>query len=80
MKLPPVLNPTTGTDAVTLYYEDGEQVYPCRCGETHRGPYAMYDELHHDCYHRGRLITPFDPKQVLCSECGESFRVEGINV
>ena len=43
--------PRTGSETPIIYIEDGEQVYPCRCGETHRGPYALYDYGHHTCFH-----------------------------
>jgi hypothetical protein len=61
----------------TLYFDaSGEQIYPCRCGETHTGPYAVYDYGHHNCFHKGPLIAidPEDlPGVVMCSQCGESW-------
>lgn len=66
-----------GTANQTIHIEDGEQVYPCRCGDTHRGPYALYDFAHHNCFHYAGLIRPDDamPDYLLCPECGQSFEV-----
>ena len=57
---------------LTIYIEDGQEVYPCRCGETHRGPYAMYGYGHHNCLHYEPLIVS-EPDQGICPLCGESF-------
>jgi len=63
----------TGTSNRTIWVEDGEEVYPCPCGETHRGPYASYDYGHHTCRH-GDELWPMDDEgqgvEVLCSQCG----------
>lgn len=63
----------TGSSNITIYIEDGEEVYPCLCGETHRGPYASYDYGHHTCPH-GQELWSMDElggfRDVLCSQCG----------
>ena len=61
----------------TIHIERGEQVYPCRCGETHRGPYAAYDYGHHNCFHEDGLIRLMDeyPNDLMCPSCGKTFRV-----
>ncbi len=63
----------TGTSNRTIYLEDGEEVYPCPCGETHRGDYGIYDYIQHTCRH-GDELWPMDDEgqgvEVLCSQCG----------
>lgn len=78
---------STGTAAETINIENGERVYPCRCGRTHRGPYATYDYGHHNCYHPGPLLDLGskcggelygDPVRswLICPSCGMTFDVE----
>lgn len=59
----PVLehNPQTG---------EMEQVFPCKCGETHRGPYAIYDFGHHNCEHKGYPPSDLGDGDRMCVECG----------
>ena len=59
----------------TIHLENGERVYPCRCGVTHRGPYAAFDYGHHNCFHdKPLLVLPdIDP---MCPDCGETFLLE----
>lgn len=59
----------------TIHIENGEQVYPCRCGQTHRGDYALYDWAHHNCFHREPLILIAEdiPGYYMCPSCGEVF-------
>lgn len=59
----------TGTDTRTIWVEDGEEVYPCPCGETHRGDYALYDYSMHVCRH-GDELWFMEDIGVLCSQCG----------
>lgn len=66
----------TGTNAYTRYFEDGEEVYPCRCGEIHRGDYAIEDCNHHECFHREPLIKI--EEQLICPVCGEVFAFEEV--
>lgn len=67
----------SSTTAATIHVEDGEQVYPCRCGETHRGPYAAYTYGHHNCFHHASLvqIDAEMPDDFMCPLCGEMFHV-----
>lgn len=67
----------TGTSNYTIYIEDGEEVFPCRCGETHRGPYAFYDFMHHNCDHPSPLLL-IALDQALCGECGYSWEVQDL--
>jgi len=60
--------------ADTIFIEHGERVYPCRCGQTHRGDYAREDYNHDNCLHRGKLWK-IGKHQVVCSQCGASWRV-----
>ncbi len=61
----------TGTSNRTIWVEDGEEVYPCPCGETHRGPYALYDYGHHTCRHGDEIWDlSEDGIGLLCSQCG----------
>ena len=66
---------TTGTSNHTIWIEDGEEVYPCRCGETHRGDYAPYDFAHHNCEQGPMWLEGLDVGLIMCSECGQSFEV-----
>ena len=65
----------TGASDYTIYLEDGEQVYPCRCGEIHRGDYAIYDHGHHTCYHDTDLLE-LGRNQVVCPLCGKPWHVD----
>ncbi len=64
------------SDQTTIYIIDGKQAYPCRCGETHRGDYALYDMMHHECFHDCALIWLAD-RAVMCPQCGASWYVKG---
>ncbi len=69
----------TGSNDVTHWFEDGVEVYPCRCGETHRGDYALYDWGHHNCLHEGRLFLSeqvLEGALVICMECGLQWLAE----
>ena len=71
----------TRTSATTLTLVDGESVYPCRCGETHTGLYAIYDYMHHNCLHDGPLVyylREVEPEsnEVMCEACGKTWQVE----
>lgn len=54
-----------------------EEVYPCRCGETHRGDYALYDFAHHNCFHAGELVVLDEIENgalyMVCGQCGQVF-------
>lgn len=66
----------------TIHMENGERVYPCRCGQTHRGPQAEYDYGHHNCLHTAPLIRlagvsgKFDDGHLMCPQCGKDFWIE----
>lgn len=58
------------------YFEDGKRVYPCRCGETHRGAYACEDWNHHNCFHDASplvLVAEDMPDYLMCMDCGQTF-------
>jgi len=60
------------------FVEDGERVYPCRCGETHRGQYAAEERRHHNCFHSEHIIilgpaAAPDEYQGCCITCGATF-------
>jgi hypothetical protein len=62
---------TTSASNTTVYLENGKKVYPCPCGETHRGDYAFYDWMHHTCGHGDELWDLSDDGLgILCSQCG----------
>jgi hypothetical protein len=73
-----VKQPTAATSSnEMIHIEDGERVYPCRCGETHRGPYGGIDFDHHNCLHEAPLFpVAGDEGHFLCSCCGASFFTE----
>lgn len=56
----------------------GNEVYPCRCGETHRGDYGFYAYAQHECLHESPLtrLDPF-PHDLMCPECGKTFTIFG---
>ena len=62
------------SSAETICIENGERVYPCRCGAIHRGDYAEEDYNHHNCLHDGDMWG-IGKYQVVCSQCGASWRV-----
>lgn len=66
----------TGTNSKTTVIEDGKQVFPCRCGVTHRGDYAFEGWAHHDCLHDEPLSRLGDD-QAMCVLCGEVFDIVG---
>jgi len=71
----------TGTTNIPLTIIDAEGVgYPCRCGEIHRGDYALEDKAMHECLHgvdHLAVIPVSDGTfQMLCPECGMSWRGE----
>ena len=71
----------TGTTSYTAHVEwdttQGlQQVFPCWCGQIHRGPYAVYDHGHHHCQHRDPLVR-LDTGYYICGECGLTFQLEG---
>ena len=53
-----------------------QQVYPCRCGETHRGQYAAEDWAHHNCFHDDELLVDAGDDQAMCSLCGNVFSLK----
>jgi len=68
---------STGTTTYTRYFEEEQEVFPCRCGETHRGDYAFYDSGHHECFHDGVLWWLDEAiKHVMCSLCGNTWVIE----
>jgi len=64
----------------TTHYEGSEQVYPCRCGETHRGDYALYEFGHHECFHNAPLLDMGTSDGIegylACPDCGKTFSVK----
>lgn len=60
---------------------DGKEEWPCRCGEVHRGDYAIYDYGHHNCRHENYdlhwLSNPLEDGiwQVICAGCGNTWEV-----
>jgi CDGSH-type Zn-finger protein len=57
----------------TIWIEDGEEVYPCRCGETHRGDYALYTVMHHEHDHDEVFWDIADIG--ICTGCGKTIIV-----
>jgi len=62
----------------TMWFEKGEQVFPCWCGETHKGAYAEEDWNHHNCLHRDSLVLIHGdmPDYWICMPCGQTFNTE----
>lgn len=73
-------NPPSITSTANLisWYEQWERVYPCRCGETHRGPRAAEDYYMHTCDHEEVLAMRQEaPDRLwgLCGACGKPMWV-----
>ena len=69
----------TGANALTMEFENGKRVFPCRCGKIHRGEYACYDYGHHNCFHETELLGLPAGKnkiQAICPDCGQSWLIE----
>lgn len=60
-----------------------EQVFPCRCGETHRGEWGWVPYYEHQCLHQWPLYDLFqdDEEQLspqwTCPGCAKYFSLEG---
>ncbi len=77
---------TTEADNATKYIEvqwteDGIShgtYYPCHCGTTHYGPYALTDYAMHNCLHRVRLIKVTEElgDYFMCPSCGQTFNLD----
>ena len=72
------LDVRTGADSRTSYFEEGKQVYPCQCGEIHRGDYAFEDWNHPNCLHSSPLLL-VEGYQAICGECGRSWQIISID-
>lgn len=54
----------------------GKRVYPCRCGQTHRGDWGLYEWDHHNCFHNDPLIeidSEEVPGYLMCPACCKTF-------
>jgi len=70
---------TTGDlNTTSVMGRNGERIYPCRCGQTHRGDYGLYEFGHHNCFHETELLGLPAGKdiQAICPLCGMSWRVK----
>lgn len=46
-----------------------QKEFPCRCGDTHDGDYALYDWMHHNCFH-DQGWWHLGSGQLICVDCG----------
>ena len=69
----------TGTANYTIEMENGEEIHSCRCGQTHRGEYAVYKFGHHNCLHGYPLAVYREAAMALCPGCGNSWEWEELN-
>ena len=63
----------TGSNIFTHYFEDGQEVFPCRCGKTHL---PGYEFGHHNCFHETDLLLEDNRDgtyQAICPDCGMSW-------
>lgn len=60
---------------VQHYDEHGREVFPCWCGKTHTGDYALYEFGWHNCPHDQPLVT-MGLGQAMCRSCGRMFDVQ----
>ena len=65
---------TTSAENFTYHFEDSEQVFPCRCGETHRGQDAIHRHMEHECLHDDKLVM-FYGGVAYCCQCGSAWEV-----
>jgi predicted RNA-binding Zn-ribbon protein involved in translation (DUF1610 family) len=68
----------TGSATQTRHFDkDGNELFPCRCGETHAGDYGFYDWAHHNCFHDERLIAiDASDGYYMCPACGKTFYLD----
>jgi len=60
-----------------LDWATGEQSWPCRCGQIHRGSSGRVLYQEHNCFHTPPLVRFGDEYgYVVCGECGTSWNVE----
>lgn len=59
-------------------FDDNADEHPCRCGDVHRGSWAINDWMHHNCNHD--TVWHFDPGTIhelsLCAWCGATIKIE----
>jgi hypothetical protein len=64
----------TAAAGIQTVIEEGREVFPCRCGQTHRGDYAAETWNHHNCRHNEKLMCiggiGGSEHQAICPECG----------
>ena len=65
----------SGKASTFSFKANGEQVYPCRCGQVHQGDFALYDYAHHNCFHDSPLWDTGVDGLLLCPDCGKAFCV-----
>ena len=68
-------NSNTRTDYFEYAHGILASIYPCRCGEIHRGEYACERFLEHECFHDDVMISQ-GLKEVACGSCGKFFDLE----
>ena len=67
---------TTAWYEVALTEGTCERVYPCRCGGSHRGEYAVEDWNHHNCFHEAPLWAVDAARgDYICADCGNDFKL-----
>lgn len=70
---------------LTMRFEfDGQrtvEVFPCRCGRTHRSDidYDIEEYAEHNCFHRDLIGSSDWPGTVMCGECGAVFQVTEVS-
>lgn len=64
----------TSANNATAHFKNGAQVYPCRCGETHRD---LWDFTGHECLHEVEMIleTVAGHPLAICPACGKSWQM-----
>jgi len=73
-----MIDPSIKTDTMcsTVFIdEQGQVIFPCRCGEAHTGYFAAYDFGQHECLHEADLVD-IAHSQVLCPHCGKVWAVD----
>lgn len=59
---------STASNNFSLYFQDGKEVFPCRCGEIHEN---KEDWMKHQCFHD--RVCRHDQIEGLgfCTQCGK---------
>ena len=75
---PMILETLAQSTATTHHFENGKEVFPCSCGETHENVYVW---LLHKWLDACRLVGMYPGERegtiiAYCEQCGQGFEVD----